>query len=500
MVHSIVQGQIVFEQDEQEKIRLMMRGLIKDTFEDIVSDPVFGQQILKDPLYKATYSLPKRDPLFMFFPFLTCKKGIDIFYQQTSKAVLVDNQTTLSSYINIEQEGLIEALDRFDFISLDIPEVLALFAPAKIQERRLGCVFHLPFKGKVWSCVIQIPFIFQLHNFYLTPQERIAIADAQLFKPRKAPVVIQDGPVQKPAGQGISSFIKQHLISDAMGLADIHVSLQKLVITKNEEKFEIGCVATVPTAWAFKKGIIGTCFDKQKAEPLLDLHADIIDLYGEGLYEQLQQNALDYGVAALDRLSTLLLEASLGNEGHFVISPFVQKNFEFKSSLQGAIRAQIDCFLPADQTRFFKKNIDHAALDLSAESDPQTEDEARIQINFLNQKLLEKVFPKAYKTRVLPGIALQGDVQLNYYFGNYQCTVGAQVWCQFKEHILSIMQGVNLDINAGTRPFASQSLVQASLNYELYENVFLKLQGGVCPLSYGKGKDFFMAFSCNWFF
>lgn len=490
--------------EEIQKIKAQVRGLVSETLTDIVSDPVFGHQLLKDSLYIFTHPLRKRDIINQ----LPCNllhqhKGVTFFYSQICKSVFDKHSTRLASYLNINQVGLIEALDREEFATIDLPEVLSLFAPTKVQERKFGFLFEYQTLFCDWSLVIKLPVLYQEYNFYLSSDERAAIKAAQFLKPRVAEPVIEQSPKHLPREQSVNSFAREHLIADKFGIGDLHFTCYKLFREKKKTKIYAGFDITLPTARAFKKGVFGSHFDPYYATPNFDLHADLVDLYAENNNAQLQQNVLDFGIATLDRLATLLLENPLGNRLHPGIAPLVlfEMDYSSKCTLFGQFKA--DFLLPLSEHRFFCKPVDKAALDATAETEPETEEEARAQVTFLNTQLLQKLFPERYHATVFPGFIFQSDLSATFHAKHSEFQCGLQCWYQSKEKIWSINSSDEtvrkLDKIAGKNKATYQHSIWFSLKF-LRDQSQIIFTGSGTPLNKQIGKSLTFSFSYLWEF
>lgn len=495
----------VFQPGEMDFLKDKTRGLFQDSFEDLALEET--ATLLKDPFYLFTYPLKKRDMISLYKKQLDqAGDGVTCLYYQMSKNYFTQSEGAIKSYVKLKQEALLEMIDERNFTDIAIPPVLSLFEPIKVQQRSFNLFFKKQFEYGNWTIMCLLPFSYQEQNFYLNFKERAAIQNYELFKPRIAQATtIEHGPAEKPKGQDTKTFLRNHLLSDQIGFSDMHVEFSKIYKQWDYSYCVVGCDVTLPTAFAFKKGLIGNHFNKKYPTPDFDLHTDFLDLYAERQYDQLKQNGIDFGVAVLDRLSTILLEQPLGNGRHCACAPFFQLTVVM-SSIELINRVAIEFQLPMYERRFFKQVPDKAALDAVATVDvfEITEQEAQDQINFLSKQLLKKLFPESYKTGVVPGLIFQADLMMRTLGKVWSLECGLQWWYQAKEYFTSVAAPSNdkkyLDLQAGRQGSAYQATCFFGITKQQAENDSFGLRGSFCPISKQIGKAFSLSFSYGWGF
>ena len=483
---------IEFTFKDTQDIKSLVRQLVSETFDDIVSDPVSGALLLKNDFYKFTNPLRKKSLLDFPLPFHKDKKwNLSFFYNQVTCGYYRESNSGIGSFLNIEQKGIIEVLDELEFENENLPNVLALLDFIKIQERRMGVIMQRKgqFKNIPWT--FQIPFLYQEYNFYLSPQERKIINEEAFFSKREAPQQVEQAPQQSGESSGASDFFKQHLLSDKIGISDARLAF---LFSKEWSLF-----FTIPCAYAFKKGIVGSYFDPYKKGADFHLHADLVDLYVEGNYAQLKQNAFDYGLAALERVSAILLENPLGGRRHFGCG--VQKKFEkkfFKKSML-KLQGQIELLLPATERRFIKTIPDDSALQAINLSDPATEDEARLKVKELSRALKENLFPESYNVLVFPGLIAQIDASIVYIKKLWTLCCGGQIWYHTKENFLEIKKETvslsRLDKKTAQQEYALQQNIYARIEKKRsYASKWsYGFEGLATVVSTGRSKDLFIS-------
>ena len=146
-------------------------------------------------------------------------------------------------------------------------------------------------------------------------------------------------------------FAERHLIADRVGMGDFRLDVAYRFVHDDYINFHAGIETTFPLAWAFKKGLLGNHFKKNMSTPELDL----IDLLNTALTDltQAQQIGTNFLLAALNRLSRILLEDGLGNNGHVGMGPFFLCNLQVSEKLQFKTRAVVEYLFQAQERRYY---------------------------------------------------------------------------------------------------------------------------------------------------
>ena len=425
-----------------QEFEKMLRSLVRDTFFDIVNDPVFGARLLKTPFYFSTKPFIKR-PLIsseLFQPIRqengvidNARKIIFIpFYLQITRLYYEGQSDAMASYVDIRQQGLIETLDDLKFSNTALPEMLNLFAPLHVQERRLGCMFeYWDSVNDFWTYEIRIPFLYQEYNYYLSSKERKNIQD--FFSHHKT--VATQAPATQGAGAGgvagLIKFIQRHLISDKCGIDDSHIIFKRWYTTVHMQGF-VGCGLIVPIAFPLKQGLVGNHFETKKERPVFDLHTDLLELYVDGNFDQLKTNALNLGIEITDRLSTILLEQQLGNRRHWGLT-FAGFAESLGHKMSASVYIQSDVLLPMVEKRFIRKKLDTVALNAASTDVPVTEQQAAVDVAVLNSTFLDKMFPERYAVMVFPGFSTHITTKLSSMGKKWKGSVGLDFWLQSQE-------------------------------------------------------------------
>ena len=215
------------------------------------SNPLHSRDILDSPLFDPHPSFYDDDSVVGFHSFFT--QMVDCDYTR--------DKHYLKSYIALSEQTLIDALENSvanvkdlfatDAFNFNIKEVFDLFKYATIEERRLGIMAHMQRRWKHFNFLLFFPIYYKQYNFQFTSKEKKLI--------------------EKEFGNSDPKFAKDHLIADALGLGDTRIEFDGSVYRSKKAEFRVGLMATLPTAWSFKKGIYGSYFPKKCSQPLFKI-------------------------------------------------------------------------------------------------------------------------------------------------------------------------------------------------------------------------------------
>lgn len=396
------------------------------------------QDLLRTPLYLRTNPI-MRVPLLdlpMFQAFIKYKPGDKVevfpFYSQTYNEHFYKNKDTINYYIALQDPALITAINQAEqFISdatgqppINIPGLLPLFHNLKTQERRTGFMTQFIKNFNDWSFLIRVPVYYQEHNLYLTPAEVAAINNNPFF--------------EQSAGEDYMQFARQHLICDSLGLGDTRLMFEFFVYDHPTYQWGCGFRVTLPTGFAFKKGLYGSAFPKHAPTPNLDL-SDIIntDLLTTGqLSEEQQQEIFDFGTSVLNQLSTMLLNEPMGNGHHVGLGVFSHSHMRFSSWISLGSLTQIELLMPCGASRFFYLGPNMDAYNNFDWAD--TSVQANEKLKYLNNQLKKKFFPPLYSCVVFPGLILQNTTALLFEGEFWNKIIGSDLWFHTKEQVFNI--------------------------------------------------------------
>ena len=336
--------------------------------------------------------------------------GAHLFYNQTTRDNYTRTSTKLCSYLAIFQETLLQELQRIiDATPLDTPvdlhPVIPLFRNMTVQERRTGFMVHGMRRWGPYRFRFLFPFYYNESNFFLTPQE-LDVIQAQLG-------------ITDPAED--LDFAQKHLIADKLGFGDLRLNFDFPLARSGAVSTKLGLQATIPTAFALKKGLYGSSFCKLCRGPILDF-CELFDLAIEQRdLKALQQLGETFAFAAIDHFSANLIDTPMGNGGHFGLGAYIRSKTPLSSIIKRPwaehitmrSRISVEYLFPHTQRRYFIEACDQlrfAALGLDRPPqviiDQVDEDPlyARTVLGFLEKQFTDKIFPIALPVKVRPGI------------------------------------------------------------------------------------------------
>ncbi|MFS8506887.1 MAG: hypothetical protein LVQ75_02015 [Candidatus Babeliales bacterium] len=340
------------------------------------------------------------------------------FFTQTSKAAFHKNKKYIHSYVDIDQKDIFEKLDEETFTDIQLPLFLSVVRNVKIQDRQIGCMLKRSTYVLDWNVNFLLPFLYQERNFFLTQQEIKILESLGLASDN-------------------FNFAQEHLISDKVGFGDLKIEFEKIIKHNYNYQLLLGFDVILPVAFPLLQGCIGTHFKKNKSNPNFNLQTDFLSLYqiGQPTNTQLMKNAEIIGLQALDRLSTLLLEKSLGNEGHIGLGFFVKNLIYLSSNIYFSAKTHLQILLPSTENRFFKINPNQNEIDVIKnleDVDGLLDAQAQVYLDQLSRILVKNFFPSSYHTRVFPGVSIQSTNQLTFERINWNFHLGTDTWYRSK--------------------------------------------------------------------
>jgi hypothetical protein len=390
------------------------------------SNPPMRRNIIDNPIFQQFVEQGLHGQNFSFKPFIT----------QTFKEYFYDTRSNINYYIDMNQNelnaqiDLLTRIEDIDFLpqGFSITNVLGLFNTIYLEERRAGAMFEYVKSTETWTLSGRFPFIYAEHNLNMPPEDQEKVQKNPFFSDDSFDEV---------------AFAREHLISDELGFGDLRINFEHLFIDTHKQTFSAGVRATIPTAFAIKKGLYGTHFDVYKAAPAFDLYTDLL-LPGlstppDQNIPLVQENVQTLGNAIMDRLSTILLQTPLGNNHHLGLGVFTHNKMIFSErlSLSGLLSAEI--LLPAKEQRFFIINTPLTAFNAFnwADVSPAT-GQLSAKLDFLNQQFINKFFPARYEVSVFPGFIIQSTSALTYRGRRLDITGGTDLWWHTDERFLTI--------------------------------------------------------------
>lgn len=466
--------------------------------------------ILQQNLFLHTNPLNQRSLLDYptFEPNQCCYRndwvvGSQIFYNQMTRANLTKHSTNLASYVALNQPTLLDALETSADALKDIfPEpvsirhILSLFNCMTAQQRRAGLMFH---GMRVSDCkapnvMVLLPLYYLERNFFLTDKQRNAV-EAEL------------GAL---GTQEQEEFQRLHFISDKLGVGDTRLEIDWWLPTPDSFSMRLGVMATVPTAFAFAKGLKGSTFPKPCTYPKFDFDP-LFELFNNNNPTPAEkQKALDLAnsiaLGAVDRVAANLLDENLGNGGHFGLGLFLRTNTPVQDIIRRPWtenyywvgRVSFEYLTPCHQKRFFVQRNSPESFNAH---NFNNEDQACENLEFLEQEFLNRIYLLAFDTSIQPGVIFRWTGKVCYQADRvFGFQFGTDFWYQGREKFSRIF--VNQDIQRdfeilkGMPSNAWQSKLHGGLSWRIERPCrlwFIGLNAEGTVQNVGIGSDFLVS-------
>jgi hypothetical protein len=370
----------------------------------------------------------------------------------TPRVALFNDEFMLRDYLAFENKNLIAQLDALAF-DINIPKILSLLGDTEVEERRAALMGWFARRRGKWLIQWKTPIAYVERNFNLDEQEQ-----AQISQELSALV---------GTSFDFETFKKEHLISDKLGLGDSRMTAGYTFVEQPLLWLNAGFLATVPTAFAFAKGLFGSHFPKNSDNPPFDL-LEILNLVVDGDIQQVQEIGVAFLLGALDKLSANLLDSELGNGGHFGLGFFMDQRLYVTPRFSFDTHAEFEYLLPSMEKRFYINRKSAAQFDRLFNPNPlQCEED----IAFIQQQLIETLFPRVFDTLVFPGVLLKfttgGHILIS---PQTDLIIGYDLWWQQQERLGRIIAtGHEQDLarrDIATKPAAIQNKLFVTATYE----------------------------------
>ena len=446
---------------------------------------------------------------------------IDLFYNQTSRMFFNKDSGNICTYLavtspsfiatidkildNARKAGFIQAADQDKYLQL-----INLFQTFTVQERRFGLMIGGKTTINRWQLHIMAPWYYLERNHFVDEkvQEDLQALTADIFGAPQTPEEIAR------AEKLQHEFEDNYLIADKFGIGDTRVYCDYPIIKKKYLSTRLGFLATIPTAFAMKKGLKGSSFERVQFPELLNLQ----ELVDAALIAQ--QNgtpiadvqAFDYALDVLSNLSAMLLEAPMGNGGHLGLGGYIRNRSPLSSFIKQDwarliyMRSfiSLEYLFPATEWRSFRVPVNETLFN---ERDlTNIEDQAIINSNyeFILQQLNDRLFPRVFQTKVYPGFIFRWSSQFCYETDTAGFTFGTDTYVRNKESLNprcapAIARHI-IDITHAECPLSYQSKICAQAFYKITKPDQLwtvGLIGDYTFMNKGIGADYMLALKAH---
>jgi hypothetical protein len=463
-------------------------------------------EILQEPLFLHTNILNKRSlldqPIFepdrAEFPG-SAVVGSSFFIRKTDRSNFTRDSTQLKSYIALAQASLIAKLENTlerasgltPDLDVNIAKILSLFENMTVEERQLGCMLHGMKRWRNTTIRLMMPIYYLESNFSLTKREQDRVAE----------VLGALDPEEEEA------FRKAHFISDKIGIGDTRIEIDHTLIKRPSYTLRCGALATLPTAWRWGGGFLGSLFPKPSTLPTFDLEALFEALGNPTIESEQEAQALlsDFLLDSFDRVAADLIDVPLGNNRHFGLGGYIRgkiplrhyTDIGFMQKMHWASRTSLEFFLPSMEKRFYINTIDTVGF---GEHNFNDSDLATQNLQFLKEQAISRLFLRAFDTRIVPGVIFRWNGGLYYKGQQWGYNLGPDFWLQNKAQLSSIQAPFKtiskLDIPIAKQPIAYQGKLFGGIvfRHKMERSLlFISLNGDVSIFGRGLGQDYSLA-------
>lgn len=508
--------------------------------------------LLAHNLYTHTYPLNKKSIIDVpaFFPYQDYKRkstfGMSLFLNQTWRMFFNSHCDGIQAYMAVCSPTLLQRMSECvqcvrpiaPNFNIDPMTTFPLFRNIAVQDRQVGTMFHGDKQFKSCNLHVHVPVLYQERNYYMTQDERDCIekafgavvtpsscgAKAQAETDAQAAQCLQQSCSDSPSHVGMKkdknnpvdmAFVQNHLIGDQFGIGDTRIHLDWDLIRRHYYNLAFGMVVTVPTAFAFKKGLFGSSYENSCVPKDFNI-ANVVALASSGDADAATALGQAVALGALDQMSRNLLDTSLGYGKHLGLglsyktmgrlSYIIKRPWAHNVKMRS--RMILQYYFPGTEMRAFVEDKNPADYSLDAfdrdsiDTDPVY---AQEKLDFINRKFIEELYPFRFRTQVRPGFIFQSTSGYYYESRAWKIQLVTDFWARTGEDFgtICIPPGTPpLAIACAKRPAAYQSRMGCLVAYSIpcvSSTWTISLYGDKTYWSSGIGKDLNIVFNveCN---
>lgn len=381
---------------------------------------------------------------------------VDLFYNQTTRAFFTDESSNICTYLALTNDGFLQQLqnvlnrlrstDILPDVNVDqILELVDLFTTFTVQERRLGLMLGGKKAVNCWHFTVMAPWYYLERNHFVddrVQQDLMELSQVIFGAPKNICEL-------HAAERRQHELEDAYLISDKFGIGDTRIYADFPIIKKEKLTTRLGILTTLPTAFAWKKGLKGSSLHLIKSRPQLDF----LQIFEDGTAAQqgapfTNTQPLNFAFAVLENLGAMLLESPMGNGGHFGLGTYIRNRSPLTSLIKQNWASDVtmrsfislEYLFPATEWRSFRVPVEEALFNSVNFLEPEENFEA-INANyaFLVQQFTNRLIPYALQARVHPGIVFRWSSQMFYegcdWFG---FSFGTDTYVRNKEKLSSV--------------------------------------------------------------
>ncbi|MDP3889090.1 MAG: hypothetical protein Q8Q25_00925, partial [bacterium] len=210
----------------------------------------------------------------------------------------------------------------------------------------------------------------------------------------------------------------------------------------------------------------------------------------------------------LDRVAANLLDAKLGNDGHFGLGLFFRTQNQldmfirryWATDIIWSNKISAEYLFPAYEKRFYIEKINPEDF---ARRDFTDATKANDNLTFLEHEAISRIYLLALSTRVQPGIIFHWTSKVCRQGRHWGWALGSDFWCQSRDHLGSIALNCSpttsqrIDFQKA-KPFSAYRFrLFGGLTYKIERpnhHWFISLNVDGTPFRSGIGRDFSVFF------
>ncbi len=461
---------VVAQEFDCEPINLAATQKIINRLTPPVEQPGFNAlPILREDIYKKTTGpVTRRSLLDMpaltpdFFDSNCWLLTADFFFNYSPRVFFTKDSAFLNSYIDLNNENIINSITDSFFPDADIPGLFGLFSRIKLQQYRVGFMAGFARHWKTFTLTGRIPLYYLLENFFLQDDEIERIKNNPFFR-------TDDGGVGDTPKEEVRRFILRHLVSDRLGVGDSRVTALLHTYCSDNCNVWFGLQTTIPTAKAIQRGLIAGEFDPLQPIPPFNLqtltNTFLCNNNQELADATLRREFIEDLTEVLDRLSTILINTPLGNGKHFGFGPELDIKYQIDDYFSMQSYASLQAYTPHRANRFYLIQKTESDFDRNWR-DPALTGENLVTLNRL---IVQTLFPIGIRTTIHPGVRFQMNHAFLYKSEHWDLSLGFDYWymAQETQELLLPVVPFNLPLVAkkGCRPAAQQGKLFSTIGY-----------------------------------
>ncbi len=377
---------------ENEHVSPAIGGLPSRSW-SIIADNL--SKSIQTPLWKNTRLPHSRDVLYLFpNDVMFAEKNslaFSPFFNMTKNV-----HPALSGFIdlNINEQAAIDVIEQALLIlpgadaitAQELFNLLPLFGKISVQERRNGLYFRKSFVHRCFEAELTTsPFVFCERNFWLNQKDQAVINEIgnTLFPGRKLDQ---------------NKFVRMRF-----GVGDTRIKLGLKPLDLPKIKTSVGASLILPT------GSIG---HQSRLNPI-NIHSN---------------NLIQFSYPAIINIRDYLLDAQLGNAGHFSLGIYAKSKVTlFKDLADFYWELSYDKLLPATEDRLMLYNTTTTPASLNGTSSDL------LAIQALQVFIPQYIIPLPFSTKVQPGDIFNATAGLNVGVNRWHWLLGYNYYLQQKE-------------------------------------------------------------------